>query len=314
MQPAGRRLPAARLPHQPERLAPADREADARHGLHRRRPCARSSPAADREVLDQVVDLEHRRPSPTRRRRRRRLRRHGRHAAPRARSRSDDARRSGTRTRWSAPTVVELRPLRRCTRPGTSAYGHRGWNAQPGGRQISDGGWPSMRCSRSFSSTRRSSARQRRRAAPRVYGWRGLVEDLVDRARARPGGPAYITSTRSATPATTPRSWVISMIDELRAVLDALEHLEHLGLDRHVERGRRLVGDEQRRARWRSPSRSSPAAACRRRTRAGTGRPAALGFGMPTMSSSSITRVAQLVLAACRGGRVIASAIWSPTL
>ena len=37
---------------------------------------------------------------------------------------------------------------------------------------------------------------------------------------------------------------MISMIDELRAVLDALEHVEHLGLDRHVERGRRLVGDQ----------------------------------------------------------------------
>ena len=37
---------------------------------------------------------------------------------------------------------------------------------------------------------------------------------------------------------------MIRMIDELRAVLDALEHLEHLGLDGHVERGGRLVGDE----------------------------------------------------------------------
>ena len=36
----------------------------------------------------------------------------------------------------------------------------------------------------------------------------------------------------------------MSMIAELRAVLDALEHLEHLRLDRDVERGRRLVGDE----------------------------------------------------------------------
>ena len=54
-----------------------------------------------------------------------------------------------------------------------------------------------------------------------------------------------MTITRSATPATTPRSWVMSTIAELGAVLDALEHVEHLGLDRHVERGRGLVGDEQ---------------------------------------------------------------------
>ena len=38
---------------------------------------------------------------------------------------------------------------------------------------------------------------------------------------------------------------MISMIDDAGAVLDALEHVEHLRLDRHVERGRRLVRDEQ---------------------------------------------------------------------
>ena len=81
------------------------------------------------------------------------------------------------------------------------------------------------------------------------------------------------------------------------AVLDALEHLEHLRLDRHVERGRRLVGDEQRRGRSRSTSRSSPAGASRRSTRAGTGRRAALGFGMPTMSSSSIARARSVLVA-----------------
>ena len=48
------------------------------------------------------------------------------------------------------------------------------------------------------------------------------------------------------------------------------EELEDLGLDRHVEGRRRLVGDQQLRAPAPAPSRSSPAGACRRRTGAGT--------------------------------------------
>ena len=36
----------------------------------------------------------------------------------------------------------------------------------------------------------------------------------------------------------------MSRIAEFGAVLDALEHLEHLGLDRDVEGGRGLVGDD----------------------------------------------------------------------
>ena len=50
--------------------------------------------------------------------------------------------------------------------------------------------------------------------------------------------------------------------------------LEDLRLDRHVERGRRLVGDQQLGRRRRAPSRSSRAGACRPRTRAGSARSA----------------------------------------
>ena len=82
--------------------------------------------------------------------------------------------------------------------------------------------------------------------------------------------PAYITSTRSATSATTPRSWVISTTARPRSALSSLDQPQDLRLDRHVERGGRLVGDQQRRAPAPAPSRSSPAAACRRRTRAGS--------------------------------------------
>ena len=66
--------------------------------------------------------------------------------------------------------------------------------------------------------------------------------------------------------------------------------VEDLGLHRHVERGRRLVRDQQLRVRAPAPSRSSPAAACRPRTGAGSRRRAAPGRGIPTRPSSSIAR------------------------
>ena len=57
--------------------------------------------------------------------------------------------------------------------------------------------------------------------------------------------PAYMTWTRSAMPATTPRSWVIMITPVPRSVCSVAHQVEDLGLDRHVERGRRLVGDQQ---------------------------------------------------------------------
>ena len=63
----------------------------------------------------------------------------------------------------------------------------------------------------------------------------------VARSAAR---PAYITCTRSATRATTPRSWVISTTAVLQLALDPLDHLEDLRLHGDVERRGRLVGDQ----------------------------------------------------------------------
>ena len=57
--------------------------------------------------------------------------------------------------------------------------------------------------------------------------------------------PAYITTTRCAISATTPRSWVISMIAVPVLSLQLAHQVEDLRLDRHVERGGRLVGDQQ---------------------------------------------------------------------
>ncbi len=66
--------------------------------------------------------------------------------------------------------------------------------------------------------------------------------------------------------------------------------VEDLRLDGDVERGGRLVGDQQLRIAARAPSRSSPAAACRRRTGADSRRTRRSGLGMPTSRSSSTAR------------------------
>ena len=57
--------------------------------------------------------------------------------------------------------------------------------------------------------------------------------------------PAYMTLTRSAMPATTPIEWVIMITPVPSSLCRRAHQLEDLRLDRHVERGRRLVGDQQ---------------------------------------------------------------------
>ena len=198
-------LPAARLPHQPERLAPRrPTKRHARHGLHRP-TVPRERPPRTGKSFTRSRDLEHRR------RRRRPASAPSTPSSRRERhARLERPRRSGT------PTSGRPRPSRSSGRsvaqtPSRRRTGSAGGTRSPAAGCISDGGAPAMRCSRSLAAP--VEPRQRREQPARVRMAR-LVEDLVDRRRARPAGPAYITSTRSATPATTPRSWVISMIDE----------------------------------------------------------------------------------------------------
>ena len=94
---------------------------------------------------------------------------------------------------------------------------------------------------------------------------------------------------------------------------DVAHQVEDPGLDRHVERGRRLVRDRGSSGRRRAPSRSSRAAASRRRAGAGTRRPARSGAGMPheveqldrALVARALARVAEVAAAAPRrsGGR-----------
>ena len=87
------------------------------------------------------------------------------------------------------------------------------------------------------------------------------------------------------------------------------EQLEDLRLHHHVERGRRLVGEQHLRASRRAPSRSRPAGASRPRTRAGSGRP-----GRPRCRRARAARRPALA-PPCRSRRPcssIGSAICSP--
>ncbi len=83
----------------------------------------------------------------------------------------------------------------------------RGWNAQPDGRLISDGGCPMIGSRR----VRSWSRRGRLDSSPSVYGCRGF-EKMVNTSPSSTTLPPYITTTRSAISAMSPRSWVIMIV------------------------------------------------------------------------------------------------------
>ena len=86
-------------------------------------------------------------------------------------------------------------------------------------------------------------------------------------------------------------------------VLQVAQQVEDLRLDGDVERGGRLVGDQQLRLAAPAPSRSSRAAACRRRTGADSRRPAARRRGCRPARSSSTARRPRLGLRHVAGAR-----------
>ncbi len=73
-------------------------------------------------------------------------------------------------------------------------------------------------------------------------------EDLQTAARPSASSttlPAYITTTRCATSATTPMAWVISMIDMPKRDFHVLQQVQDLRLNRDIKRRRRFVGDQE---------------------------------------------------------------------
>ena len=77
-----------------------------------------------------------------------------------------------------------------------------------------------------------------------VLGGR-LANRLVD-AAALDDPPSRITTTSSARSATTPMSCVISRIASAESVAQLAQQVEDAGLHGDVQRGGRLVGDQQR--------------------------------------------------------------------
>ena len=98
---------------------------------------------------------------------------------------------------------------------------------------------------------------------------------------------------------------------DMPSSLQLAQQFEDLRLDGDVERGGRLVGDQQPRLGRRSPSRSSPAAACRRTADADIRRRAARRRESAPAPSSSIARL-RAAAASRPWCRRSVSAIWSP--
>ncbi len=132
-------------------------------------------------------------------------------------------------------------------RQGSMASGQRGAKAQPGGRAISGGTVPGM-VGRPWPARRRVGGAEAGHRAIRP-GCRGGGACGRRRATAPSSTtrPAYITATRSAISATTPRLWVTKSMAMPRSRCRRLQQVEDLGLDGDVESGGGLVGDQQRR-------------------------------------------------------------------
>ena len=270
-QARGRGLAAARLADEAERLALVDVERDAVDGLHGADLLLEDDPLADREVLDEVAHLDER------------LAAHG--ATSSAASRPATERASA----GSLPSCSSRQTRRRVVgrqqaandvlgvvrdrlelgvgraRCASRTYGQRGWNEQPPGSVISDGGRPEIGTS---SSPRGRSSRGIDRSRPHVYGCSGDAKIVS------------FDACSTISPGVHHRDLVGDLRHDAEVVgdhhdrgvelgLQALDQVQDLRLDGHVECRRRLVGDQQLRVVGTAPSRSSRAGACRPRTRAG---------------------------------------------
>ena len=244
-------LPRARLADQGQDLAAPQLEVDAVHRVHRRR--ARAQPAADAEVLDHALGREQRRGGDG-----------AHHSLPAplgwAASVSPPARRvsssSQQATACSPPASGGMRSH------SSSRSGQRGAKRQPGRRPGQVG----------------HAARRRRGSAPRAAGRRaarraasGCRDGAARRtagppARARRAGRRTAPPTRSQTWATTPRSWVISMIVVPVALAQRPQQRRGSG----PGWSRRARSSARRRSaapgRWPAPWRWPRAAACRPRS------------------------------------------------
>ena len=256
--PAGGRLTAAGFADQAERLARVAASKDT-PSTACTKPTVRlkSRSPLTGNSLDQIGDRQQR-PGVWRPRRRCRLRSFGdllaqdRLVAGRTRRHHCSCRTAtrGSGSRGHLVPVLAAGPvvdgeLDRLQRPARSrrspawTSGQRGLNGHPGGMLTSDGGAPLIGRSRRPT----ESARGMEDSSPTVYGIRGSVKTVSD-PPVSTIVPAYITCTRSAMPVTTPRSWVIMMIAADELVPQPPQGVQDLRLHGDVERGGRLVGDD----------------------------------------------------------------------
>ena len=140
-----------------------------------------------------------------------------------------------------------------------STCGQRGLKAQPAGIAFRRGIAPSI-CSRR---SRSSSIAGIEPIRPTRVGVRRAVDDVGHRADL---GDAAGVHHGHAVAGLGDHAHVVRDQHHRRAMLlaQALEQRNDLRLDRHVERRRRLVGDDQLAARRPAPARSRRAGACRR--------------------------------------------------
>ena len=153
--------------------------------------------------------------------------------------------------RGSAP-IGESSSARGWRRPRTAAaasarqrsrtYGQRGESRQPAGRSNAPGTTPASEASRRRPALRSGSDA----SSASVYGWRGCANRSAAAALSTIW-PAYITSTRCAHLGDDAEVVRDQHQRHAALALQAQQQGEHLRLHGDVERGRRLVGDEQAR-------------------------------------------------------------------
>ena len=195
-QPRGRRLAAAGLADDAERLAAAHVQRDVLDGVHLRL-AAREDALLHGEALRQMLELDEVVGAAVRA-----------HAAARRAARSPPSvtlsvPTAGGRRRGARPAPAP-RAAGAPSAQGSKRCGQRGWNGQPGRRR-------EQRRRRALDRHERCEAsldrRHRVEQAPRVRVLR-LLEDLRSPAPYSMIRPAYMTMTEFAVSATTPRSWV----------------------------------------------------------------------------------------------------------
>ncbi len=151
------------------------------------------------------------------------------------------------------------------------AFQQRVRKRQPDGGLIGEGTSPAsrIRSSRASSSSGSASGTARQqRVGVRVP--RPLRRSSRGRRPPR-SCPRYITATRCEKCRTIARSWAMKRNAMPSSRCTLLQQVDHLRLDRHVQRRDRLVGHDQLRAPGPAPGPPRCAAAGRRRTRAGSG-------------------------------------------